>query len=122
MNRFYRYTGILMLLIGLLHVTTGFIRFNTEFGRMLAAGLVDTARQPLGQRLAFWFTFAGLLMGLIGYLMDWIVRRQGMRLPGAFGYGLTGLCIIGLVLIPLSGFWLVLPLGIYLSIQQGQRA
>lgn len=122
MNRFYRYTGLTMLVIGFLHVTTGLIGFQTEFGRMLASGLIDTARQPMDHRLAFWFTFGGLLMGLVGYLMDWIVRRQKMKLPNGFGYGLTGLCILGIVLIPPSGFWLVLPLGIYLSMRNGQRA
>lgn len=116
MNRFYLYTGLAMLLIGLLHVTTGFIGFRADFGRMAANGWIDTARQPIEHRLAFWFTFVGLLMGLTGYLMDWIVCRQRERLPKAFGYGLTGLCAMGVVLIPPSGFWLVLPLGFHLTI------
>ena len=116
MNRFYRYTGLMMLLIGLLHVTTGVVAFHPAFREMLASGLVDSAREPMEHRLAFWFTFTGLLMGLVGYLMDWIVRQQRMRLPVAFGYVLTGLCVVGIILIPPSGFWLVLPLGIYLSL------
>ena len=116
MNRFNRYTGLIMLLIGLLHVITGLVAFRPAFVQMLAAGLLGSAREPMEHQLAFWFTFAGLLIGLIGYLMDWVVRRQNLRLPVAFGYILTGLCVVGIILIPPSGFWLVLPLAVYLSL------
>lgn len=122
MNRFYPYTGLTMLLTGVLHVTTGLIAFGPLFGAMLASGLINSAREPAEHRLAFWFTFVGLLMGLTGYLMDWVVRRKGMVLPRGFGYLLTGLCLVGVVLIPASGFWLVLLQGIYLIIYRRQRA
>ena len=113
MNRSYRYTGLIFMLTGVLHVVTGIVAFSNPFKAMLAAGLVDSVREPVDQ-LAFWFTFVGLMMGLTGYLMDWVVRQKGMVLPGAFGYVLTGLCLVGVVLIPTSGFWLVLLQGIYL--------
>lgn len=116
MYYFERFTGLIMGLIGLLHVITGIVAFRPTFSQMLAAGLVGSARQPDENRLAFWFTFAGMLMGLTGYLMDWVVRKQGLRLPVVFGYILTALCALGILLIPPSGFWLVLPLGVYLSL------
>lgn len=116
MNRFYRYTGLIFMLTGILHVVTGVVVFRHLFNAMVAMGLVNSAREPVDHQLAFWFTFTGLVMGLTGYLMDWVVRQKGLVLPGTFGYVLTGLCVVGIVLIPPSGFWLVLPQGIYLII------
>lgn len=114
MNRFYRYTGLIFMLTGVLHVVTGIVTFSNSFRAMLTEGLVNSAREPVDHQLAFWFTFVGLMMGLTGYLMDWVVRQKGMVLPGTFGYVLTGLCLVGVVLIPTSGFWLVLLQSIYL--------
>ena len=110
-----------MLLISLLHVTTGLVEYRSAFSRMWATDLINSASEPAEHQLAFWFTFTGLLMALTGYLMDWVIRKRAMWLPVAFGYVLSGICLVGIVLIPLSGFWLVLPLGLLLSFAPTHR-
>ncbi|GAB3643357.1 DUF6463 family protein [Spirosoma arcticum] len=115
MNRFYRYTGLIFMLTGVLHVVTGVVAFKHQFNAMIATRSVASARESVDHQLAFWFTFVGLLMGPTGYLMDWVGRRKGMVLPSAFGYVLTGLWLVGVVLMPTSGFWLVLLQSIYLT-------
>ncbi len=43
-----------------------------------------------------------------GQLAHWAQRRTG-TLPPALGWGLLGLSAAGAVLMPVSGFWLVIP-------------
>ena len=83
---------------------------------MIAEGFVNTVRYEPAHQLAFWFTFAGPIMLLVGYLMDWVVRQKKLMLPAGVGYGLTGLFLLGVLLLPMSGFWLVLLLGTYLIV------
>ena len=116
MTRFYRYTGLSFALIGVLHLMLGLVLHRRSFGSMLAGGLINTVRHETGHQLAFWFTFAGPIMLLVGYLMDWVVRQKKLTLPIGFGYALTSLSLLGVILLPMSGFWLVLILGTYLIV------
>jgi hypothetical protein len=49
----------------------------------------------------------------LGQLFSWIERRLKDPLPSFIGWELLGLSLVGLVFMPLSGFWLVLALAIY---------
>ena len=86
MTRFYRYTGLFFALIGVLHFIMGLVRYRRSFGLMLAGGLINTVRHETTNQLAFWFTFTGPMMILIGYLMDWVVRQKKLTLPNTYRY------------------------------------
>ncbi len=49
--------------------------------------------------------------------MAWALRKNDIRLPKSFGYLLAGVCLIGVLLMPIGGFWLVSVHGIYIVVQ-----
>jgi hypothetical protein len=110
-------SGLLLIAIGLLHTVVGIIsgyrvlsqisraEFSTEASRQLVAGL--------GRQFVFWFLFGGLLMLALGHLLAWIERRLKRRAPSFIGWELLALSVAGLLVMPVSGFWLVLAVAIY---------
>src|SRR4030095_11151808 len=79
--------------------------FSTEASRQLVAGL--------GRQFVFWFLFGGLQMLALGHLLAWIERQLKRRAPSFIGWELLALSIAGLLVMPVSGFWLVLAVAIY---------
>jgi hypothetical protein len=56
----------------------------------------------------FWFLFFGLLAMLLGWFLH-RVERAGHAIPRVVAWHLAALALAGGVLLPASGFWLVLP-------------
>ena len=110
-------SGLLLIVIGVLHTVVGIFTgysvlsqisratFSTEASRQLVAAL--------GRQFVFWFLFGGLLMLALGHLLTWIERRLGRPVPVFIGWELLALSLAGLVIMPVSGFWLVLGVAIY---------
>ena len=60
----------------------------------------------------FWFQFFGFALILLGACWDWIEQR-GEVLPAWMGGGLLAICVGGGLCMPASGFWLPVPLALY---------
>ena len=113
-------SGLLLIGIGVLHTVFGAFQgysllsqisrttFSTETGRQLVTAL--------GKEFIFWFLFGGFVMLILGHLLAWIEKRLNHPLPSFVGWELLVLSVIGLVILPVSGFWLVLALAIYILV------
>ncbi|KGN36243.1 DUF6463 family protein [Knoellia subterranea] len=58
---------------------------------------------------AFWYVTAGLLLGLVGLMVLAEERRTG-RPPAGFAALMAVTGVWGILMTPLSGFWLFLPI------------
>lgn len=105
-----RWIGRWVMAVGALHTLLGLVVFAPQLRELLAAGGWNALgdRDPM-RSLAFWFLFGGLYALLIGALADWIERATGGPLPRVFGWTLLGSTVVGAVLAPVSGFWLLVP-------------
>lgn len=82
-------------------------------GSTSSAPLVDIARagwfgavEPdLVRMVFFWFVMTGFALMLAG-LAAHTVERAGLRLPRAFAWSVAAFSVLGVALIPMSGFWL----------------
>lgn len=68
----------------------------------------DAAFSTFDRETAFWHLTFGLLTVILGGLVHWTQSRTG-TLPVFLGWSLLALYAIALILMPLSGFWVVLP-------------
>ncbi|WP_246021793.1 DUF6463 family protein [Paenibacillus zeisoli] len=102
--------GVLIMLTGLLHTGVGLILFTKYLLPILSEGVWNTVQEGQWERgTSFWFMMFGLLFIMLGYITDWLVRKRGISPPAAFGWMLFALCVLGVVIMPVSGFWLGLP-------------
>ena len=101
------------VLVGIAVLHTAFTPvFQPAFGWLLSAKLLAgpaavTLSEKAMQESGFWYVVTGLGLGLLGGLAWW-VERQGLRLPTALGVALLALSFAGLLLGPVTGFWLFL--------------
>lgn len=105
-----RWVGRWIMGVGVMHSLIGFVLFAGPLREIAAAGLWDTLSPGRPTRyLAFWFMFGGVTTVLVGYLTDWIERVAGKTLPRPLGWTFLGVALAGVILTPVSGFWLVFP-------------
>ncbi len=98
--------GIAIIIIGTLHTCLGMFRFHRDFSAMIMEGLISTG-YSLERGLAFWFTFAGILMITLGVAVRAIESQDG-KIPMSLGWIILLCSIVGASVFPVSGFWLML--------------
>lgn len=105
-----RWIGRWIIGVGILHSVIGFVLFAAPLREIVEAGLWNSLRPSTPLRyLTFWFMFGGVVTILVGYLADWIERVAARPLPRPLGWTLLGVALAGVILTPVSGFWLVFP-------------
>ncbi len=105
-----KYSPVLFLCTGIVHNLVGIIKYWGPLTDIFQSGLVNSV-VPHTDRLAiFWFLIVGFMMMCIAQLFKWILD-QGLEIPRFAGWFLLILGLIGVVFIPKSGFWLVIPQG-----------
>ena len=109
MNRSLRWLPRLIVGIAALHIALG-LAFETPLRDIADAGVVDTIDGYAERESAFWYLVAGVFLLALGELARWVVRETG-RVPARLGYWLIGIGVAAIVLMPVSGFWLIAALG-----------
>jgi hypothetical protein len=77
-------------------------------------GLVDSVGQNPWRVGLTWFLLWGFMLALVGLLAHQM-ERAGLALTRSFGAAFGALCVLGVALMPVSGFWLgLVPIGMIL--------
>lgn len=103
-----RWIGRWILAVGLIHCTFGLVVFRATWRALVSEGLVNTVNGQPEREFPFWFLAFGLFAILFGALVDWLEAR-GVGLPAFVGWGLLAMTAIFLVVMPISGVWLLIP-------------
>lgn len=102
--------------IGLLHQIVG-IAIGLGLGPVISgsaaaplldlwhAGVIGQAEQDPLRIAIVWFLMFGFLLILLGMVLHRL-ERSGGKLSRGLAWGLGGLCALGVLVMPTSGFWL----------------
>ena len=113
----YRITcGAILMAIAVLHQVVGIVMGlgldpNIPFtgqpplAAMFHDGVVNSVGLDPWRQAITWFLLWGLVFGLLGFTTHQAERR-GVRPTRSFALLLAALCIVGIVLMPVSGFWM----------------
>ncbi|WP_028671101.1 DUF6463 family protein [Saccharospirillum impatiens] len=114
--KLYKHSGWLLIAIGVLHNTIGVLMGWSILAGIVAdggwnsietAGLIDFSRSAI-----LWFLVTGFFWMLLGGLMQAWLRVTTEALPKTLGWGLTAAGGIVAFLLPVSGAWLFILLGL----------
>lgn len=110
---FKKHIGKFFMATGLLHILIGVMVFSAPLGDIMRDGIFFDAIgvEEYERATAFWFTLTGVFICITGGLAQWIYNNTN-TLPAFLGYGVVVIGVIGGLMIPVSGFWLVIPQGI----------
>lgn len=106
-SRSLQWIGKGIALIGAIHTAVGMVGFRNVIGDIAERGMFNTVNGQPEREFAFWFIFFGLLAVLLGAVVSWTENRIG-EVPPFLGWSLLTLTTLGVMIMPLSGFWLLI--------------
>jgi len=90
------------------HTIVAMIFFGNVYGEIIRNGLYNSVKSEK-TGLAVWFLLFGFLLFVFGMLLAVIEKNDSSQIPKSIGVALLLLTTLGVVLMPVSGFWLILP-------------
>ncbi len=106
-------TGRLIMAAAILHIVLGIGFYAEPLGDIVQDGLWNAIGTNADRDAGFWFMFSGVLFLMLGGLIHWVYRHTG-TLPSFLGWSMLALSFAGVILMPVSGAWLVIGLAIML--------
>lgn len=107
-----RRSGYVLMAIAVLHEVVGLFFYGSTLVEIFQAGFFNTINPPYWQRdAAFWFLQFGVLLFLMGWVAQWALRTVGY-IPAFVSGGVLLVSVIGVLMMPASGFWLAIPVAL----------
>ncbi|OPH51165.1 hypothetical protein BC351_35535 [Paenibacillus ferrarius] len=106
-----KHSGVMLTWTAVIHTVVGIIVYWEQIIDIANGGFINAIEPQLhaNRAAAFWFLLFGLLLFMLARLMSWLIQVMGVDLPKFVGVHLLVLSLIGVLLLPVSGFWLVIP-------------
>lgn len=98
--------GRLLIGIGVIHTLFTPVFFARELRAIVADGVVASVAEQYDRNAAFWFAFFGFALILVGETIHVIERELASPVPARVTWGLAAVILAGIVIMPVSGFWL----------------
>lgn len=95
--------------VAILHTVVGLVMGGPTLMAMLESGLFNSAGGQGLTELVTWFLMFGAVLGMLGIAANELERSERFASARKLGIGVMLLAIVGAVVMPLSGFWLVFP-------------
>ena len=111
----WRYAGIYLLVVGVIHTIFGLIMGRGHLRGMVADGFFCAVESTAERSEFFWFMLTGCFLLILGYAVHWIGWVKRMRPPRTLGWLILIVAAIGMVAIPMSGFVLFVPVALVLA-------
>jgi len=107
--------GRWLMAAAVIHILLGVWFGRSALASLAEEGFFNTVDPHKDRQLVFWFIFAGLALLLLGHLMCW-AAAAGRCLPAVLGWELLAVAVVGGVLMPVSGWFLIMVPGILIVV------
>jgi len=113
------WVGKWLMFVSVGHTVVSVMLFGKIYTSMLLQGLFQTVQDETTGS-ASWFLLFGFLLFILAWLI-YVLEKRAVEIPKMIGGLLFGLTTLGVILMPLSGFWLVYPAALFIILKPGQR-
>jgi len=100
-----------LIFVSVGHTVVGIMLFGNVYTEMLSNGLFGSVNSEI-TALATWFMMFGFLLLITSLVISVIEKQEALEIPNSIGVLLLALTTLGVILMPVSGFWLVYPAAI----------
>ena len=100
--------GKWLFAVGVIHLLFGIYFMHTTLAVLWSEGLLNTVNGQPPREAVFWFLCTGIMLLLVGVLVDQ-TERKGLAIPLFVTWLFAALTVIGVVVMPISGIWLLIP-------------
>jgi hypothetical protein len=101
--------GLWLIAVAILHTLLAFVFSGRSLQRMAELGIWNSVARDPQLATPSWFILFGALLLVCGVTLSALERAAQGAVPRAVGWGLVALATLGVVLMPVSGFWLAYP-------------
>lgn len=101
--------GRWLLTVALLHTVAAAVLFAPQWQALWQRGVFNAVAGDAHMGNAIWFLLFGAVLALLAWEVTALERSQPAVALRPMGWCLLALVLAGVVLMPVSGFWLVLP-------------
>ena len=106
--------GRWLILVAILHTLFAAAVFGKIFLNIVQRGVFNAVGSDPMTATAVWFLLFGAALALTGMAIHALEKNADFTSARSIGTGVLLLTILGIVLMPASGFWLALPAAIAL--------
>ncbi len=100
--------GKSVIAVGVIHLLFGLVFMHSVLAVLWSEGLFNTVNGEPPREMVFWFFVAGFLLLIVGGLVDRL-ETSGLGLPKFLSWSFLALVIVGIIVMPISGIWLLVP-------------
>lgn len=117
-----RYIGLAVILIGLAHVLYVVVAKSGPWVTIVRDGVVNAVEPYPEREAAVWSLWFGVFVATAGALIA-TIQARGQHAPAFAGWALLAMGLLGGILMPFSGFWAGIPLGLLILLppRRGKR-
>lgn len=101
--------GRWLIAVSVAHTLFAIIVFRSVLSSIIQSGVFNTVGSDPMTGVVVWFVLFGAMLFICGLAVSALERSSPNALPASLGWSLLGLTVLGVVLMPASGFWLALP-------------
>jgi hypothetical protein len=112
-----RWRGRWLIGVAIIHTIFALVVFRDSLQSIAARSVFNSVGHDPTIGAVSWFVLCGFCLAVLGLAVD-VMESAGQR-SRAVGVALLLMVLLGLLLMPASGFWLLLPPSISLAIDQG---
>ena len=103
-----RWIGRTVIGVAVVHTLVGAIVFRGTVLELVREGLIATISHQPDRVAAFWFLYTGFALAVVGGWMN-ECEAEARRFPTYLVVTLAALTGAGVLIMPASGFWLLVP-------------
>jgi hypothetical protein len=100
--------GKWLFAVGVIHLSFGLVFMHDTLALLWSEGLWNTVNGQPVREAVFWFLCTGIVLLIVGVLVDQ-AERQRLAVPPCAPWVFAALTLIGVVVMPISGIWLMIP-------------
>ena len=101
--------GHWLMLVAAIHTVFGLVVFNADLSAMASQGFLNTVGEDTRRAAVAFFMLFGFLLAVLALATTALERSGQPALLRRVGWSLLLLCAVAVLLMPASGFWLVVP-------------
>ena len=111
--------GKWLFAVGMIHLSFGLVFMHDTLALLWSEGLWNSVNGQPPREQVFWFLCTGIMLLIVGVLVNQ-VEGQGLTVPRFVTWMFTGLVVVGVVVMPISGIWLLIPPALGMVIRRQQ--
>lgn len=101
--------GVWLMVVAGIHTVFGLVFFYSTLQQMAAQGFYNTVGEDPLRGAVVWFLLFGFMLFAFALAVLGLERQTATGCWPALGIGLLLIIVLGIVLMPVSGFWLAFP-------------